>query len=135
MNTPSPTQTETLFGGAQVSLVFRDGTHGTVLVKQLSIDEFPKLLGALDNELAQVELYCDRPMGWAKTLSPESHELVITEGDRLNTDFFSRWLHRQMARQERVRPGMTEKLLEQATERLLSQALQNGSPKPPSSAA
>ena len=47
---------------------------------------------------------------WVEALAPESHELLIEEGERLNADFFGRWVARQMKRLERVNPRFAERV-------------------------
>ncbi|HZV33853.1 MAG TPA: hypothetical protein VFB72_04685 [Verrucomicrobiae bacterium] len=127
---PGPTQTETLLGGkTDVAVCGSDGGFYNVFVRQLPIKSFPALLAVQDDELKMAELYCDKAAGWAETLSLESLEKVVTEGERLNQDFFSRWVQRRLNRQEKLMPGVTEKLVRAAS------ASPNGSQKAASSAA
>lgn len=132
-----PTTTETLLGGKTVPVSFRNGwtnqVADQVFVRQIDVDECLKMLDVLDNECGQIELVCNRPAGWAKQLSFESHTALIMESDRINADFFAQWLQRRMARQERMQPGVTQRIIAEATAKLVDRALQNGSPKPPSS--
>jgi hypothetical protein len=128
----------TLMGGKEITVTRRDGSAESVWVRQLPIEDYPKLLLLLDDELGQVELYClvavgglrsageaqaggsrpaeqeqnwaAVPAGWAKTLRPESHELVINTAEGLNRDFFSRWMRRRMGRLELVRPGLADQV-------------------------
>jgi len=123
MNTP--TQTETLMGGITYVATKTDGTSETVTIRQLPIKLFPELLSHLENESAMAELFCARSQGWADTLTPDSFEHIVTEGERLNNDFFLRWVQRRVARQERLLPGITDKVLSSL----------NGSPKSPSKPA
>lgn len=94
------TKNETLLGGADVAVIFRDGTSETIKVRQLPIRLFQMYLAAIDQEARQVELYCDKPEKWSDTLTNESFELIIEEGERINRDFFSRWKVRREKRQE-----------------------------------
>ncbi len=71
------------------------------------------LFGGLD-ENRLVELFCDKPEGWSDTLTVESFEKVVTEGEKLNADFFSRWVQRRLTRQEKVMPGITAQLARNA---------------------
>lgn len=138
----------TLMGGSEVVVVKADGTDELVKVKQLAIKLFPKLLACGPNELAKVELYCDRPEGWSETLTPKSHEEIILEGDKLNADFFGRWRTRTEAAKallpkenmgdivqmievlQKTNPALMDDLLKKATA-----TLPNSAPKPPSSVA
>jgi len=119
-----PTKTETLLGGAIASVTMRDGKTEEVTIRQLPVKLFPVLLAAQDDEGKLAELYCDKPPGWADALSIDSFEAVITEGERINSDFFSRWVQRRINRQEKMMPGVTARL----TERVALASL-NGSPK------
>jgi hypothetical protein len=104
-----PTQTETLFGGTKVSVQFKGKTDNEeVFVRQLEVDAYPKLLDISMDEFKQIELYCDKPAGWAKTLTPKSHNEIMETAERLNSDFFSPWAARQLKRLERIRPGLVE---------------------------
>lgn len=108
MNTSSAT--ETLMGGAPCTANKQDGTQEAVAIRQLPIKLFPDLLAAVENESAMIELFCAKPAGWAETLTLESFEQIVNEGERLNSDFFSRWAQRRIARQEKLMPGLTDKL-------------------------
>ena len=119
---------ETINGGFEVEVRLIGGSCEKVFVRQLPIRLMPEHLARMENEPALVELFCDKPSGWSDTLTPESFEEVVIEGERLNADFFSRWLRRRLDRQERVLPGITEKLAENV-------GLPIGSPKSPSGPA
>ena len=99
-------------------------------IRQLPVSLYPAFLAAQDDEPKMVELLCDRPAGWADTLTPEAFEAIVIAGETLNTDFFSRWVQRRLSRQERLLPGITETLARSAG---LPSPI--GSPKSPSSAA
>ena len=105
---------ETLLGGADYPVTKLDGTVVTVLVRQLPLSDFPTLLARMEDEPSMAELYCGQKAGWAATLTLESLEKVIEAGERLNEDFFARWLARRLKRQERLMPGLTEKLMASA---------------------
>ena len=89
----------TLLGGEKLGLQFLSGETGEVFVRQLPIKDYPAYLACQQDELRQVELLCGQEKPWAETLTPESHESVITLGDKLNSDFFSRWLERKKKRE------------------------------------
>ena len=88
-----------------------DGSSQDVFVRLVPVREFPRLLGAMEDEVELAEIFCAQPKGWADSLAPESLEAVVIRGDKLNDDFFSRWAKRRIARQERIMPGITEKRL------------------------
>ncbi len=89
MSNPGPTPTETLFGGLDLIVAKRDKTTENVFIRQLAVETYPKLLAVAEDELAMAELYCGKPSGWARTLSPHSFETIIVEGERINVDFFA----------------------------------------------
>lgn len=108
-----PTKTETLAGGSSRFVKTRMGAAIEVRVAQLSIRKLQALVQAIGerDEARQVELYCDKPQGWADDLALESIEDIIGVGERLNWDFFERFLQRRSAREERIWPGQHEALL------------------------
>ncbi len=122
-------KTETLFGGLEVEVALTSGQTEQVFIRQLPIRQMPQMLAALEDENRLVELFCDKPEGWSDGLTVESFEKVVTEGERLNADFFSRWVQRRLTRQEKVMPGITEKLAKSA-----GLPLPTGSPSAPSAA-
>ncbi len=130
-----PTQSETLFGGVDI-VIAHDGSPGaaeTVRVRQLKIGEYPQLLRGLDNEEAMAELYCAKPAGWAAGLPVQSLEAIVMEGERVNGDFFSRWVLRRLARQEKLVPGLAGKMadavLQSQQANLAASPSPNGAPK------
>lgn len=98
----------TLLGGAEIPCHFTNGPAAIVRVRQLPVRLMPRYLEALDDEPAFVELLCDKPAGWADTLTIESHEAILAEGERLNREAFFSWLVRRADRQERMAPGSTD---------------------------
>ena len=93
-----PTNLETLLGGLDLVAAKTDGSTEPIKVRQLPVKLYPAYLAALTNEPRMVELFCDRPAGWADTLTPPAFEAIVLEGERLNADFFGRW---QLRRQRR----------------------------------
>ena len=120
--------TSTLLGGSPATASTRQGTTEEVFLRQLPVRLYPKLRDLASDESAQLELYCDRPSGWADTLTPESHEALLAAAEDLNSDFFQRWVERQRTKQERVigetasvlaalqksNPGLVDDLLKKA---------------------
>ena len=79
---------------------FADGKTETVFVRIVPVKAYGELMGALQDELRTVEIYCERPKGWAEGLTVEAHEELVRAGERLNEGFFGRWRERQSARQK-----------------------------------
>lgn len=123
-------KTETLFGGLELDATLISGQTEKVFVRQIPIRQMPQMLTALEDENRLVELFCDKPEGWSDSLTVESFEKIVTEGERLNADFFSRWVQRRLTRQEKVMPGITEKIARNA-----GLPLPIGSPSAPSAPA
>lgn len=117
----------TLMGGTEVEVRLQDGSSEVVKVLQLQIEQYPRLLSLLDDERAQVELYCGRPAGWAAKLAVASHHRIMAVAEELNGDFFGAWLRRKMGKLELLKPGLADDLLRG----LISPG---GAPKPRSSA-
>lgn len=117
------TPLETLLGGTRADVTLLDGSVETITVRQLPVRDLPRLLqaSAQADESAMAELYCAKPAGWADTLTRESHERIIAEGERLNADFFARWLQRKTRREETLFPGQQEALLKLAAQLAISQ--------------
>ncbi len=122
--------TETLFGGAELEVNLVAGGTEKVFVRQIPVRLMSQMLANLEDENRLVELFCDKPDGWSDSLAVESFEKVVLEGERLNSDFFSRWVHRRLTRQEKVMPGITERLARNA-----GLPLPIGSPNAPSDVA
>lgn len=101
----------TLNGGESFSATFCDGHIEEVFIRQLPVKLYTKFLGVLGDELRMVEVLCDKPQGWAEELTPESFDHIAAKGDELNQDFFYRWARRNLARQEKLMPGLAEKIL------------------------
>ena len=100
----------TLLGGLPLKVTYQDGSSEELTIKQLPVKQMLPLLKAIDDEPAMAELFCGKPEGWSASLTPESFELVVEEGDKLNRDFFVRWVQRRQRRMKSLVPGITEKL-------------------------
>ena len=122
--------TDTLLGGVEIEVNLVAGGTEKVFVRQIPVRLMRQMLAYLEDENRLIELFCDRPKGWSDSITVESFEKVVQEGERLNTDFFVRWFQRRLTRQEKVMPGITEKLARNA-----GLNLPTGSPSAPSAAA
>ncbi len=110
----------TLLGGVEYEVKKLDGTTEKVKILQLPVSKMLKLLEAQDNEAAMVALFTGKPDNWCDTISNESFVHIVTEGEKVNADFFDAWVKRRIARQEKLIPGITEKLAQSAASRSLN---------------
>ena len=101
-----------LLGGITVGVTKKDGAALDVFVKQLAIKDYPKYLVAQDNESDMVALATDLTPENQAALTIEAHEKLVAKVEELNMDFFSRWVARHLARQERLIPGLSAKRME-----------------------
>lgn len=97
---------ETLLGGLPISVKFRDGTTEKVFVREVPIRKLPDFMEAQDDEPALVELVCEKPEGWADTLTTESFEGIVRQGGDLNFPLLERWLQRKADAVKRLQPMM-----------------------------
>jgi hypothetical protein len=109
-----------LNGGLDYPITRKDGSTEKVLIRQLEIWEFPALLEALGKEIEMIMLFCAKPKEWAKTLPRQAWTDIVTKGEEINNDFFQAWVQRQLKRQERLMPGVTERVLKAASTSALS---------------
>jgi hypothetical protein len=126
--TVAPTPTEVLLGHSNETAIFADNSSELIEVRILPIKSYPALLAAQGDECTVIEMYCGKEKGWAETLTRESHEHLLSVGERLNADFFSRWVSRRLQSQERLIPGSVRRVTERALE---ASASPTGSPKQP----
>lgn len=148
----------TLYGGVEIEVRFQNaevetrnaefqGPSGTdsalpvprsalVKVRQLPLRLMPAYHRVKDNEAESIELFCDKPAGWADTLTPESFEAVLAKGEELNLDFLSSYSRRKANRMEKIAPGAEQKIVKELLAQMMPQlGAQFGitAPKPPSS--
>src|SRR6266481_4341926 len=87
-----PNSMETLLGYADVEVTYLNGEKETVRVRQFKVSECADYMKVMDYEDRAIAFLARKPESWADTLTVESWEKIITEGERLNGDFFSRWV-------------------------------------------
>ena len=103
----------TIAGGIELEVSYRNNgsaseARETVKVRQIPISKIQSFVFALSNEAEAIELYCDKPKGWADTLSNESASAIADKGQELNLPFFAAWFRRQMKwRESQQLPGST----------------------------
>lgn len=96
----------TLVGGVEMTAQKLDGTTEAIKVRQLPVRLLQEYAGKIGNEADMVELFCDKPKGWADSLTFESHGAIVEQGEELNKEHFFGWLQRQVQRQEKLLPRM-----------------------------
>ena len=93
---------------------FKDvlGKKELVNVRLIPISRFGEFSFYLsrNNEGAMIELYCDKPAGWADTLTPESIEALANKGLDINGDFFSKWFVRTVKWRQATAPDAVRAL-------------------------
>jgi hypothetical protein len=94
-----------------------------VRLRQVKVKEFRSAQSvALGDEHRLIEICCDKPQGWAETLSPESFGTLAIEARRINTAFFS-YCERVLADQIRqVPPALLDRAIQDAVSPLGSRA-------------
>jgi hypothetical protein len=98
----------TIAGGVEMEVAYQNnGDKETVKVRQIPISKIQSFIFAMGNESEAIELYCDKPKGWADTLSVESASAIADKGQELNLPFFAAWFRRQMKWRESQQPGST----------------------------
>jgi|SRR5581483_8383162 len=129
----SPDDLITVNGGIDgIEVEHRDGSKEIVKVLEIPIrnlGEFAKALG-LGDELAQVEIYCDKPKGWGETLTNTSANQILNEGQRVNLPFFEDWCRRQFRWMESQKPGALRELEKTLTDAIAVSSRSGNSPQP-----
>lgn len=107
---PALTDVQKVAGGVEIEVTFEDGRKERVKVRQVKIiTEFDAYLRVQDDEGAEVELVCDKPKGWAETLTSESFDAIAELSQDLNLPLFLKRYRRLKARSEAMNPGYMEK--------------------------
>jgi hypothetical protein len=88
-----PTKTETLLGGAEFQVQFRDGKTENVIVRQVPLRQMKRFALAVEtvDDAALVELVCAKDAQWSDNLTPKSSMDLVRECRRVNADFFQCW--------------------------------------------
>jgi len=86
----------TVAGGVDLEVKYQNNGHGEIVrVRQLPISKISEFLMSMGNEAMTIELYCDKPGGWADTLTIESANAVADKGQEINMPFLNAWWRRQ----------------------------------------
>lgn len=123
----NPNPSATLAGGVDLAVTLKSGATETVKVIEIAVEDYPALFAAINDEQRQVEIFCAKPAGWAKTLTPKSHNAVMERGEELNKEPFFGWCARRIDKGMRLAPAAARDLVNTA----MREALQNGSLKSP----
>lgn len=112
---PSGSDLTQLIGGEELDITYLDGRAAErIKVRVLPVEERHRYLETMNNEAAQVELFCAREPGWAAKLSAESYDAIADKGQELNLPLFRNWYRRLNARTEALNPGLRERIEEKA---------------------
>lgn len=89
-----------LAGGAEETVLRRDGERATVKVQLVGLDRMLGFAQAAvsDDELGVIDFACGKDPGWAATLTLPSQERLAMVVEHLNGDAFSRWADRRTRR-------------------------------------
>ncbi len=98
-----------LNGGIEIEVTNLASEKETVKVRQLPLRKLGDYGLKQGDEGALIELFCDRPQGWADSLTLESQEEIVTTGDAINLPSFTRWTERRLKNGEQLRP-LTDRL-------------------------
>jgi hypothetical protein len=86
----------TVTGGVELEVAYQNnGEKEIVKVRQIPVSKIGNFIMALANEAEAIELYCDKPKGWADTLKIESASAIADKGQEINLPFFVAWFRRQ----------------------------------------
>lgn len=122
----------TIAGGVELEVAYQNnGNKEIVKVRQIPVSKIQTFIMALANEAEAIELYCDKPKGWADTLSVESASAVADKGQELNLPFFAAWFRRQAKWRESQQQGAIAEL-EKKVEEMITKTSASGSSVPPS---
>lgn len=114
-----------IHGGRDIPAAFLDGTQAPVFVRLVAVAELAKFLSLIETETALAEFVCDKPEGWAATLTPESLLDVAEAATDLNFSTACRWAERRVKIGEAAMPIMGK------AERLKNRAASPSSPPKP----
>lgn len=109
---------EALFGGNPLSVLVANHKTRTmdtvkVFVRQLPIGVYQQAFAAHENEEELAALFVSQDVQWVQRLHPSSFNEIITQGRKLNADFFAYCDRRtadQLANMRLVAPEMVEKI-------------------------
>jgi len=135
-----------IVGFEEVEVIFRDGvTKEVVRVRQFGLEECPTMLRLMteDDETKLIAFYTRKDSAWAARLVPQSQEQILEVGERLNKDFFERWLqrrrkHRAMLlgsneEQDLIKEAITEaaeRVMKEASDQILQETSSDSPPQP-----
>lgn len=99
----------------ELTVTLEAGVTEPVKLRQIRVKEFRAAQSAmLGDEAKLVEICCDKPAGWAETLTPDSFNVLAIDARRINAAFFA-WCERTLADQLRLMPeGLLEKAMNQS---------------------
>lgn len=98
----------TIAGGVEMEVSYQNnGDKETVKVRQIPISKIQTFIIGSGDVSATIEMYCDKPKGWADTLTVESAIAIGDKGQELNRPFVKAWFRWQTGWRESQQPGNT----------------------------
>jgi hypothetical protein len=98
----------TLAGGVEVEVSYLDNLETELVkVRQIPISKISEFLLAMGDEARAIEIYCNKPKGWADTLTIQSANAIADKGQEINLPFLDAWWRRQ-AKWRRMQSVWTE---------------------------
>jgi hypothetical protein len=124
-----------LFGGSTIEVTLEGGRKEEVFVRELKVREWPDATKYLESENDEglMELVCNKPEDWAKSLSPHSFIAVVEEVKETNRDFFSyigAKLQKRIDRVTQMPPEILKSLIESQNPKPLVNSLPRSRQRP-----
>lgn len=123
---PMPSRADLAAGGTDMTVERLDGSSELVRVRIVGYDRMLTYLQFLQREDICIQIYCDgKDTAWVNSLTPESHDALVKEGQRLSVPLFLRWHKRYLERNRILLP----------INRALFEAAARNTPSPPTTSS
>jgi hypothetical protein len=116
-------------GGQHLTVTKRDGKTERVFVRELPIEALEEYAAVFGNEARELDVICDKPAGWSRTLSQNSF-LEVMEAGKGNRVFFTKVFHSRVELAKQMDPLLAAEIDKRIAE---ASGLLNSPSKPPSS--
>lgn len=125
-------QLSEVLGGQHLTVTKRDGKTEKVFVRELPIEALDEFAAIIADDAASLDLICDKPRGWSRTLSQKSFMEVMEAGEG-NRAFFMKLMQSRLDLASQFLPELGKQIaadIEKRTNAAL--ALLNSSSNPQS---